>query len=48
MSVGQIRSARRKILLRYRRPGGRKTVAEAIADERRKAARQAAAKGKKK
>jgi len=46
MSIGQVRAARRKIALRYRQPG-RRTVAESVALERRKAAREMAAKKKK-
>jgi len=48
MSVAQTRAARRKMILRYRNPGYRKTVAEAIAEERRAAAREAARKATKK
>lgn len=48
MSVAQTRSASRKMKLRYRGPRGKKTVAEAIADERRKAMRELASRAKKK
>lgn len=47
MSAADCKSARRKMILRYRNPGNRRSVAESIAIERQKAARQAAAKKKK-
>lgn len=46
MSVSQTRAARHRIKLRYRNPAQR-SVSESIAAERTKAARAAAAKGKK-
>jgi len=47
MSAADCKAARRKNILRYGRGQLRKSVAEAIAEERQKAARQAAAKKKK-
>ena len=47
MSVHQVRAARRKMVLRYRK-APKRSVAEAIAAERRAAARAAAASKKKK
>ena len=47
MSVGQVRSARRKMKIRYGM-ARKRNVAEAIAAERRAAARAAAAMKKKK
>ena len=49
MSVADCRAARRKMIMRYGRGNkSRRSVADAIADEKRKAARQAAATKKKK
>ena len=48
MSVADCRSARRKMRLRYGGARKGRTVSESIADERRKAARQAAVKMAKK
>lgn len=47
MSVGQQRSARHKMIMRYKRPGYRSSVSEAIAAERQRAAREVSRKKKK-
>jgi hypothetical protein len=48
MSTADCKASRRKIIMRYGRPGAKRSVGQAIAEERARAARQAAAKGKKK
>ena len=48
MSAADCRASRRKMILRYGRPGAKRTVAESIQAERAKAARQLSASKKKK